>query len=320
MEQSSEQYVRSLYYSILRRPPDEAGLRHHTALLDSGALSPEALKAAFESSDEALELRRRYEEAFGGRDRMLLKLASPRFESTLRAEGPKVIEVEVSSRCNITPACVMCDIDLAGKAFDIPIETVRKISPLFAHATQVLLHGIGEPLMNRDLLSIIELVPDRSHTGFNTNGLLLTKAVSEKLVALGVGWLNISVDAATAETYRKIRRNDFARLVANISNLTQTRGGRKLPQIFMNMTLMKENVAEAPAFVRLAARLGVDQVIFQQMNLQTAIRQPVESGGWKFDYSGQLLQNHPELHRRAIDEAHAASRETGIPLVYRQQY
>lgn len=320
MEISDTEFVRRLYYSVLKRPPDEAGLSHHAALLASGTVSREKLHEAFEQSAEAVELRGKYEAAFGGEAEIARKLASAGHARSARSIGPRVIEIEVSSRCNITPACVMCDIDLAGKAFDIPLEVVEKLAPLFPGATQILLHGIGEPLMNRDLMSIIALVPDRSKTGFNTNALMLTRSVAVRLVDLGIGWLNVSIDAATPETYRKIRRNDFSRVTNNIRGLIEARGDRKVPEVFINMTLMKENIAEAPAFVRLGAELGVNQVIFQQMNVQTAIAAPIESSGWVFDYRSQLLQNYPELHRDAIEAAYAAAAEAGIPLVYRQHY
>ncbi len=320
MEISDSEFVRRLYYSVLKRPPDEAGLSHHVALLASGAVNREKLRDAFERSPEAVELRRKYEAAFGGEAEIARKLASAGHARSGRPLGPRVIEIEVSSRCNITPACVMCDIDLAGKAFDIPLTVVEKLAPLFPGATQILLHGIGEPLMNRDLMSIIALVPDRSKTGFNTNALMLTRSVAARLVDLGLGWLNVSIDAATPETYRKIRRNDFSRVMANIRGLIEARGDRKLPEVFINMTLMKENIAEAPAFVRLGAELGVNQIIFQQMNLQTAIAAPIESNGWVFDYRNQLLQNYAEVHRDAVEAAYAAAAEAGIPLVYRQHY
>src|SRR5262249_42078956 len=142
-------------------------------------------------------------------------------------------------------------------------------------------------------------------TGFNTNGLLLTTRIAEKLVELGLGWVNVSIDAATADTYRKIRRSDFARLVANIRALIAARGSRPRPQVFINMTLMRENIHEAPAFVRLGAELGVDQVIFQQMNVSTAIAAPIESHGWVFDYQAQLLQHDPDRHREMIEAAYA---------------
>ncbi|MEW6368669.1 MAG: radical SAM protein [Acidobacteriota bacterium] len=319
-EMDNAQYVTWLYHSILKRAPDEAGLRHHATLLDNAVLDRDGLKQAFEQSPEAQALRERYESAFGDAAEISRRLASDAYPATRLSEGPRTIEIEVSSRCNVRPACVMCDIELAGKASDIPLETVQHLSPILPEARQVLLHGIGEPLMNPGLLSIIELLPDPSKAGFSTNGLLLTRAISEKLVKIGLGWINVSIDAATAPTYRRIRHNDLSRLLDNIRALIGARGERSRPQVFINMTLMKENIAEAPLFVRLGAGLGVNQVVFQQMNVSTNISAPVSGAGWVFDYPSQLLQNYPEIHYAKVEEAHALARDLGIPLVYRQRY
>jgi MoaA/NifB/PqqE/SkfB family radical SAM enzyme len=83
------------------------------------------------------------------------------------------------------------------------------------------------------------------------------------------------------------------------------------------MTLMRENIEEAVAFVELARRLGVDGVFFYQMNHQPAERMEkykIDRAGWHFDYTSQGLWNFKELSNRCLNEAIARANELGMPL------
>ena len=133
--------------------------------------------------------------------------------------------------------------------------------------------------------------PRPSVVGFNSNGHLLTAAVSRRLVEGGLGWISISLDAATEETYLRIRRRpDFETLLSKIRRLRETRdaAGSSRPQIEINMTLMKLNLPEAPAFVELAADLGLDRVMFQEIQPGGSQR-VVAPDGFVFDYHEQEL-------------------------------
>jgi MoaA/NifB/PqqE/SkfB family radical SAM enzyme len=127
--------------------------------------------------------------------------------------------------------------------------------------------------------------------GFNSNGHLLTGAVSRRLVEQGLGWISISLDAATARTYLRIRRRpDFETLLSKIVKLREIRdaAGSPRPQVEINMTLMRLNLPEAPSFVELAAKLGLDRVMFQEINPGGSQR-VVAPDGFVFDYREQEL-------------------------------
>jgi MoaA/NifB/PqqE/SkfB family radical SAM enzyme len=73
---------------------------------------------------------------------------------------------------------------------------------------------------------------------------------------------------------------------------------------------MRENIEELPDFIRLGKSLGVDEVVFWQMN--EGEHWQVERDGWKFDYDAQLLKRFPEISNRMIREAMALARELGV--------
>ncbi|MBK9064975.1 MAG: radical SAM protein [Acidobacteria bacterium] len=180
------------------------------------------------------------------------------------------------------------------------------------NARNVGLHGAGEPLLYPFLGELLEaLRPSPALVGFNSNGHLLTEAVCRRLVSEGLGWISVSLDAATAQTYLRIRRRpDFEALLSKIQALREIRdAARSLrPQIEINMTLMKLNLPEAPAFVELAARLGLDRVMFQEIQPGGSQR-VVAPDGFVFDYAEQELTGD-----RARDDILGEARERARSL------
>lgn len=103
----------------------------------------------------------------------------------------------------------------------------------------------------------------------STNGMLLSPAASEFLIASAVlGDINFSFDGATRETVERIRRGvsydilvDHVRAFLCVLAASKTR----LP-VSLSMVLLAENVAEAPALVRLADTLREGRNLALQVN------------------------------------------------------
>jgi radical SAM protein with 4Fe4S-binding SPASM domain len=132
----------------------------------------------------------------------------------------------------------------------------------------VLLQGLGEPLLYRGLLPLIERLKARmgpdSEIGLTTNATLLDEKAALRLIASGIDFVYFSVDAATPESYAAIRvGGDFHEVVGNIERFARLRGGGK-PRLMMNFVVTGQNAREIPAFVRLTARLGVERVTFSR--------------------------------------------------------
>src|SRR5690606_32740671 len=107
---------------------------------------------------------------------------------------------------------------------------------------------------------IAEAVARGIRVGFNSNGTLLTRERSERLIRAGLDWLHVSIDGARRETFASIRRGgDLDRVVTNLRGLVRTRAalGRTNPWIQMNTVIMRANQGELEALVRLAADIGV---------------------------------------------------------------
>jgi MoaA/NifB/PqqE/SkfB family radical SAM enzyme len=317
---SDKDFVKVVYRRWLGRPPDAQGALDCLSQLRSGISRRSLLSEFLASSPEAAAVapRLRLEKTL----RSSLKPLDPRTRSTA---APEEVWLELTTRCNMAPPCSMCGLVTSDPSSGRHMEprTWGKLLPLLHAARTVGLHGAGEPLLYPGLFNLLgRLGPTRTEVGFNSNGQLLSRAIASRLVENRLGWISVSLDAATPETYQRIRRrSDFDRLVSKIRVLVEERArrGSSLPRIEINMTLMRVNLPEAPAFVSLAAGLGVDGVMFQQ--IQPGGRQTVVTpDGWEFDYEREEIPPGWPRHAEVIAVAREMASEFGVEFRYEIEY
>ncbi len=181
------------------------------------------------------------------------------------AEAPPVcLYLEVTNRCNLL--CETCPrtFEELEPPQDMPWELFTRIVDQVPEVARVVLHGVGEPMLVRDLPRMIRYLKARgTYVLFNTNGTLLAPKKHQEIIATGLDELRVSLDAAEAATFLKVRgKNMFDRIVRNVSAFTalQRETGAALPRVSLWLTGLKETVDQLPEFVRLAARIGVREV------------------------------------------------------------
>lgn len=134
---------------------------------------------------------------------------------------------------------------------------------------QIFLHGIGEPLLNRELFEIISLLKGRDvYVLFNSNGILLDAQRQQDLIQAGLDELRISLDAASAHGYQKIRNSDeFAKIIDNLRSFIALQKQRRVahPKLSLWFLATRENISELPDFVKLAAGIGIGEVYLQRL-------------------------------------------------------
>ena len=87
--------------------------------------------------------------------------------------------------------------------------------------------------------------------------------------------------------------------------------------IYINMTLMRENIEEFPAFVDLAADVGADAVQVCQLLWHEQHRTwDIQKGEWRFVYRDQLLRNLPEKANDLIQQAMMRGASRNLPIVF----
>lgn len=183
---------------------------------------------------------------------------------------PDELYIEVTNRCNSRCETCIRTFGLLEDQRDLTLEEFRGLVDQAPRLRRVILHGVGEPLMNRDLPAMIAYLKQRDdapHVLFNSNAILLTAEMQAALLDSGLDEFRISIDAAQPELYAQIRGVDaLSKVASNVGEFSARieRAGHG-PQLSFWFTAMQENWAEVPELVRLAHRLGVGEVYVQRL-------------------------------------------------------
>jgi MoaA/NifB/PqqE/SkfB family radical SAM enzyme len=184
-------------------------------------------------------------------------------------ELPEELYLEVTNRCNLR--CRTCPqfFGMAEPPADLTMERFHAVIDQLPRLRRVVLHGIGEPLLNPRLPEMVRDLKARgAYVLFNSNGLLLRGRWPARLVESGLDELRMSVDAGSPETYKAVRGADgFERIFANLRLLAAAKAERQsvTPRVSLWMTGLQSNVRELPALVGRAAAAGVGEVYLQRL-------------------------------------------------------
>lgn len=238
---------------------------------------------------------------------------------------PHHLQLEVTSACNL--ACAMCLVSyrpaVNRAAGAMSLELFRRLVDGNPGLTRLTLQGLGEPLLQPHLLDMVAYAKQRGiEVGFNSNAMLLTRAKAERLVALGLDWLHVSLDGATAETYEGIRsRADFERVGGNLRGLqaAKTAAASEKPWVRVVFVAMRRNLHELPDLVALLGQWGVDELHVQGLSHDFADTDPAGSyaGIREFAHAESLAHDDPatvaDVFRRAREQAAASGVRLRLP-------
>jgi MoaA/NifB/PqqE/SkfB family radical SAM enzyme len=193
----------------------------------------------------------------------------PASRGAVAPQDPVCLYLEVSNECNL--ACKTCPITY-GKVEEpaaLSVEQVKHLVSQFTTVKRVVLHGVGEPLLNRELSKIILWLKEkRIYVLFNSNGTLINKRWRVALVDSGLDEIRLSLDAATPETFAHVRGKPlFHVIIRNINALTALKIERSslTPLISLWLTGLKETLIELADFIRVAHSLGIERVYLQRL-------------------------------------------------------
>lgn len=170
-------------------------------------------------------------------------------------DRPVQINVELTSRCNL--ACGMCFKSFPDSSQYRSGElSLAQINAIADEAREISVDSLwlsgGEPLMHPDVKQALRLLGKAAPVDYwmVTNGQLLEKDVARELVASGLTWVSISIDANSTNSYRRIRGASFDRLLRNIDGFLDERErlGSLLPLLRVSFVQQQENRGEARGF------------------------------------------------------------------------
>jgi MoaA/NifB/PqqE/SkfB family radical SAM enzyme len=224
---------------------------------------------------------------------------------------PVCLYLETTNRCNLL--CETCPrtFEALEPPADMSWELFTRIVDQVPNLARAVLHGVGEPMLVRDLPRMIRYLKDRGvYVLFNTNGTLLRPAKFQELIDTGLDELRVSLDAADAKSYLAVRGKDFFhRIVRDVGKLTayQKQTGATTPLVSLWLTGLKETVQQLPDFVRLAAAMGVREVHLQRLVFD-------ETGFGKARAENTLFEQTQREEQACIDAAQAIGAELGVTL------
>jgi MoaA/NifB/PqqE/SkfB family radical SAM enzyme len=245
-------------------------------------------------------------------------LKDPRryFESveakTDAASAPPVcLYLEVTNRCNLL--CETCPrtFETLEPPADMSWELFTRIVDQVPNIARVVLHGVGEPMLVKDLPRMVRYLKDRgTYVLFNTNGTLLQPKKFPQIIATGLDEMRVSLDAADRDSYARVRGKDFFnRIVRDVGKFIayQNATGATNPRVSLWLTGLKETVDQLPAFVRLAATMGVKEVHLQRLVFD-------EAGYGMARAESSLFESTQADELNTIAQAQAIGAELGVVL------
>jgi MoaA/NifB/PqqE/SkfB family radical SAM enzyme len=182
---------------------------------------------------------------------------------------PVCLYLEVTNRCNLV--CTTCPrtYEELEPPADMSWEMFTSIVDQAPGLARAVLHGVGEPMLVANLPRMVGYLKNRgAYVLFNTNGTVLGERNGRALIDAGLDELRVSLDASNRESFKAIRGKDyFGRITRNVRAFRelQEREGYGRPLVSIWLTGLKETVKELPAFVKVAAEIGVKEVYLQRL-------------------------------------------------------
>jgi MoaA/NifB/PqqE/SkfB family radical SAM enzyme len=182
---------------------------------------------------------------------------------------PVCLYLEVTNRCNLL--CTTCPRTYeeleppADMSWDLFTSIVDQVPDL----ARAVLHGVGEPMLVANLPRMVRYLKDRGvYVLFNTNGTVLGERNARALIDAELDELRVSLDASDRESFKAIRGRDyFGRIIRNVRAFRQLqqREGHHRPQVSVWLTGLRDTIGQLPAFVKIAAEIGVSEVYLQRL-------------------------------------------------------
>ena len=224
--------------------------------------------------------------------------------ATAAEQDPICVYLETTNRCNLL--CTTCPrtYEELEPPADMSWDLFRRIVDQLPRIERAVLHGIGEPMLVKNLPRMVHYLKDRgTYVLFNTNGTVLNEKNGRALIDAGLDELRVSLDAANAQSYQAVRgKNYFNRILKNVRafRALQERLGCERPRVSAWLTGLKETIAELPDFVRVAAEIGVKEVYLQRLVF------------FEDDAIGHARPDQALYERMTRDEAHYLDEATAL--------
>ena len=175
-------------------------------------------------------------------------------ENLVVSDRPLYIVLEINTYCNLK--CKMCEKNFYTKdKIDISDEVINKLVKECKEIQlpSILVGAAAEALLSPKIKPILKKIKEINAMDnfIITNGTMLTKEMSEFIIENQYERLYVSIDAATRETYKKIRGYNLDIVEDNINTFLKIREekNKKVPIIRVSFVLQDSNRHELQTFI-----------------------------------------------------------------------
>jgi radical SAM protein with 4Fe4S-binding SPASM domain len=199
---------------------------------------------------------------------------------------PIQLDFELNASCNLK--CPMCPISAEspkgkGKKTWFDFEFFKELIDYSVKkgTRAIKLNYINEPLIRNDLINFITYAKEKGIIDiyFSTNGILLNKDISEKLITSGLTRIQVSLDAFTQQTYDNVRPGgDLKKIVENINEFLELKEkyNAKIPLLRVNFVKTELNEFELDNFMNFW-KDKVDMIGVQEFIKPTKVKNQIKS-------------------------------------------
>jgi radical SAM protein with 4Fe4S-binding SPASM domain len=184
---------------------------------------------------------------------------------------PQYMAICPTGQCNAS--CDFCSVTTNRTGIikkQLPFEALdRFLSPVFGSSRLIGLEGNGEPTLYDRFDELIFLTTSRGASLYLiSNGEKLTADQIALLLASPTDAINFSLNAATAETHRRVMKlKGWENVVQNISRLVRWRGDSGGPLVSVSMVVTRGNAHEVQQFLHFAEwQLKVDRILIRPLS------------------------------------------------------
>jgi radical SAM protein with 4Fe4S-binding SPASM domain len=186
---------------------------------------------------------------------------------------PVFLKIEPSRACNLKcPQCIFNRPEIKNEIPEQPymkFEDFKKVIKPFRNTLFLIsLSGNGEPMLNKNLISMISLAHSYNiGVDFPTNfSIKLSDDYLKKIIFSGLDRIFVSCDGASAATYAQYRRNgNFDLVLSNVYKLAQLKKqlGKRNPHIIWKFIVFAHNKHEVEFVINNYKGLGFDSIILE---------------------------------------------------------
>jgi len=177
-----------------------------------------------------------------------------------RGSRPLEVQIELTNQCNFN--CDMCPRHhLNTPERNMTQDTFDKVLAGIEGVREVILTGWGEPLIHPQFFDFAGQIKETYPSvlvRFTTNGCLLDEPSVQKVVALDIDSVSISMDSLKDTGGHGHRKP--SEVAENVRRLVKARGRRSRPEVVLQATINRGGAKDLEDIVRFGSEAGVNRL------------------------------------------------------------